>query len=76
MEEVGPNIWDLHCLDCVWQDWTWAGQASAEEITDRHSEAMKTVGRHSINEAVKRGVAMRDIYGMLASRPGDLLRAN
>ena len=51
MSDVGARCWDLHCLDCEWQDWTWAGQGSAEEIADRHAEAMKLVGRTSLARA-------------------------
>lgn len=41
-EEVGPNIFDLHCMDCPyeWQAFTWQGAAAAQEMGDRHISAV------------------------------------
>ena len=44
-EEVGPNIFDVRCLDCPYdfQGFTWQGAPAAQEIGDRHLAAVRTV---------------------------------
>lgn len=48
--EVGPRVWDLHCLDCDWQAWTWTGEGAAQEMADRHIRAVRKAATAGVTD--------------------------
>lgn len=64
--EVGPDIFDVHCLGCPYgfQGFTWQGQAAAQEMIERHWSAVeKVLSDPNWQDSIEAYTISRELFG-------------